>query len=438
MTAEIVLMNRSGISLAADSAITTGFMSVQKKFTSANKIFTLSKYNPIGIMFYNLATFMNAPWELLIKNYRSKLGEMSFPTVDDAALDFIEFLKKYPIPEELQNELVAGNVSRYFETTRNVVTELLRKEYGEQINNISLTKTEIDPILFKYLTDESNYFEVLPNTSFSSDITLGDFISTFNEVIAKCVSKYVAEFDSFNDSQKQIFYEISYKIFSKRFSDNYSGIVITGFGDEEIFPSLRSYIIAGKVMDKLIISDHLHDNIDITNGKSARIYSFAQDNMAQIFTCGIDKQYKNDLLNIHPNILRKHLSCLYTWLSDILPDDLKSKLTTKFNELETNYLHEFNKYISEYEGMTFLSPLLGIISIMPKDELAQLAESLVSVTSLRMKVSLNNETVGGPTDVAVISKGDGFIWIKRKHYFSPELNSGFFMNYNRQPKQKDI
>ncbi|HEY9669692.1 MAG TPA: hypothetical protein V6C91_22960 [Coleofasciculaceae cyanobacterium] len=34
-------------------------------------------------------------------------------------------------------------------------------------------------------------------------------------------------------------------------------------------------------------------------------------------------------------------------------------------------------------------------------------------------------------DVAVISKGDGFIWIKRKHYFKPELNHQFFNNYFR-------
>ena len=36
-----------------------------------------------------------------------------------------------------------------------------------------------------------------------------------------------------------------------------------------------------------------------------------------------------------------------------------------------------------------------------------------------------------PIDVAVISKGDGFIWIKRKHYFNPALNHQFFANYYR-------
>jgi hypothetical protein len=45
-------------------------------------------------------------------------------------------------------------------------------------------------------------------------------------------------------------------------------------------------------------------------------------------------------------------------------------------------------------------------------------------------MSPREESVGGPVDVAVISKGDGFIWIKRKHYFSPDLNSQFFNNYN--------
>jgi len=42
------------------------------------------------------------------------------------------------------------------------------------------------------------------------------------------------------------------------------------------------------------------------------------------------------------------------------------------------------------------------------------------------------ETVGGPIDVAVISKGDGFIWINRKHYFARELNPPFFANYYRK------
>jgi len=67
--------------------------------------------------------------------------------------------------------------------------------------------------------------------------------------------------------------------------------------------------------------------------------------------------------------------------------------------------------------------------MLPKDELAAMAESLVNLTSFKRKVTLETETVAGPIDVAVISKGDGFIWIKRKHYFKAELNPQFFANY---------
>ena len=58
-----------------------------------------------------------------------------------------------------------------------------------------------------------------------------------------------------------------------------------------------------------------------------------------------------------------------------------------------------------------------------------MAETLVNLTSFRQRVSPDAETVGGPVDVAIISRGDGFIWIKRKHYFQAELNHQFFNNY---------
>ncbi|MGC1119958.1 MAG: hypothetical protein WBA22_02590 [Candidatus Methanofastidiosia archaeon] len=70
--------------------------------------------------------------------------------------------------------------------------------------------------------------------------------------------------------------------------------------------------------------------------------------------------------------------------------------------------------------------------MIPKNELALMAESLVKLTSFKKRVTMEEETVAEPIDVALISKGDGLIWIKRKHYFKPELNPQFFANYNRR------
>ena len=62
----------------------------------------------------------------------------------------------------------------------------------------------------------------------------------------------------------------------------------------------------------------------------------------------------------------------------------------------------------------YILPLTNSVAVLPKEELAVLAETLVNLTSVKRRMTMSTETVGGPTDVAVITKGDGFIWIKRK------------------------
>ena len=81
-------MNRQAIALAADSAVTFAEGTGQKIFPSANKIFTLSKYQPVGVMIYGNADFMGIPWETIIKIYRSRLGQDTFKTVSGYAGEF--------------------------------------------------------------------------------------------------------------------------------------------------------------------------------------------------------------------------------------------------------------------------------------------------------------------------------------------------------------
>ena len=89
-------------------------------------------------------------------------------------------------------------------------------------------------------------------------------------------------------------------------------------------------------------------------------------------------------------------------------------------------LDEFEEKIESHIRRTQVEPVIDAMRALPKDELAAMAEALVNLTSFKRRVSMEEETVGGPIDVAVISKGDGFVWIKRKHYFRPELNPRYF------------
>ena len=82
MTAEIVIMNKEAVALAADSAVSlvTGpAENPQKIFTSANKIFRLSNNHTVAFMIFNNAAFLGIPWEPLITRFGDSLGPAPLP-----------------------------------------------------------------------------------------------------------------------------------------------------------------------------------------------------------------------------------------------------------------------------------------------------------------------------------------------------------------------
>jgi hypothetical protein len=58
VTAEIAILNAEAVALAADSAVTLSSRSrrAPKIYNTANKLFTLSKHHPVGVMIYGNAS----------------------------------------------------------------------------------------------------------------------------------------------------------------------------------------------------------------------------------------------------------------------------------------------------------------------------------------------------------------------------------------------
>lgn len=52
MTAELVVMNKSAVAMAADSAVTVSGAGTPNIYNSVNKLFALTKFSPVGIMVY--------------------------------------------------------------------------------------------------------------------------------------------------------------------------------------------------------------------------------------------------------------------------------------------------------------------------------------------------------------------------------------------------
>lgn len=72
-------------------------------------------------------------------------------------------------------------------------------------------------------------------------------------------------------------------------------------------------------------------------------------------------------------------------------------------------------------GAQELSP---VIAPMPFPDAVAFAKYLVEVTAGFTHFLLGPDTVGGPVEIAGVNRHEGFKWIARKHYYTPELNVG--------------
>lgn len=68
----------------------------------------------------------------------------------------------------------------------------------------------------------------------------------------------------------------------------------------------------------------------------------------------------------------------------------------------------------------FTTPLWA--DAMPIQDAIELADFLIDLTIRYSRFSPGTATVGGPVEIAAITKYERFKWIRRKHYFGAELN----------------
>ncbi|MGA2934838.1 MAG: hypothetical protein ABSD81_06760 [Methanomicrobiales archaeon] len=63
-----------------------------------------------------------------------------------------------------------------------------------------------------------------------------------------------------------------------------------------------------------------------------------------------------------------------------------------------------------------------VVASMPIQDAINLAEYFVDLTEKFFKYASGATTVGGPIELAAITKHEGFKWVRRKHYYLRELN----------------
>jgi hypothetical protein len=417
MTAEVAAMNKSAVALAADSKVTVA--AGQKTYDTVNKIFTLSKVHPVGIMIYGNADFMEYPWETVIRIYRAQKKSTAERLLEDWGDDFWQFVRKFgPITERGRTNNIEVTLYSVFQEIEDHAV------YHAHLANVSTTSAEYQKILLD-LT-ELEIKEAYVTSNWADKKYASQIVNKYWRVIGQFAAPYKRGSALYDKT-----IELAIAILLKQYyPTNCSGIVIAGFGQKDIFPSFLNYTCAGYIGSRIKLDRS--DPAKITMGNTSSMQAFAQGDIVYRFMEGVDRGYANVLRGLFKTALvESNISTFEKWA----PKGKRSSKSRK--QIETAATKQYEKLLADaqdYRRTRFIGPTLDMVALLPKDELAQLAESLVALTSLHRRVSREMETVGGAIDVAVISKSEGFIWIKRKHYFKPELNPHFALNYMRDIK----
>lgn len=424
MTAEIAIMNRHAVVLAADSAttVTSWKEGIQEKryFKGANKLFELSRHAPVGLMIYGSAGLQGVPWELAVKTFRDGLGDKKHDTLSGYATEFFDYVHR-------EDKLFTA------EQKKLSLTNLIGAAAGRLQ----------DRILYKFGAETVDELAAVPlarlaevMSTVAADIDSQNMPDLIQDAdIAAAIANNAAEFANavveilpiFKQSPERsqlahFFAETLIKLAIKEFCyyADRTGIVIAGYGNDDYFPVLEVYECYGFLGERLICSrkDDLSRVMD--SSAPAVIQPFATTSMIDTFRFGVAEDVFGAVFNSTLEVLPEFAKQVMEEVG--APGAVPEARLLELAEIARN--QHTDRWFKQTRDQHF-SPLSNVIHSLPLPDMAGLAKSLIELESLKERVTKPSESVSGPIDVAVISKHDGFVWIDRKHYFKAELNPRF-------------
>jgi hypothetical protein len=200
-----------------------------------------------------------------------------------------------------------------------------------------------------------------------------------------------------------------------------TGVVVAGYGEAEIFPAYRQIDIFGHLGSELYVRDSR--KFEITHSESAMIQPLAQTSMIDVFTDG----FGSSLWSIIRDSSKSTLDKVFSELASngvVVPPQVSNDISSRLHD-------DFVQDWMRRNWRKNLGPLINVIATLSVEEMAHLAETLLVLESLKERVTSSSETVGGPIDVAAITKSEGLIWVKRKHFFDLALNMRYAQRLQR-------
>lgn len=352
--------------------------------------------------------------------YRKELSNTKFDTLEEFSKDFLTYVRNitslYQCEQHTQRQ-IGFFVNSFYNEIFKSSSERLKNENKEQ------TDEKIVLTMVAVMNSIKESYVPLKVCSDCQNLTLDSFTILCDDYVTKKLEPCI-KINGCPVNFKEIFIETLFYILRST-SHVYApstGLVIFGYGEKDLMPAYYSYKVSD-LFEKRLKNEKV-DNYIVDGDNGACLTPFAQTDVANTVVRGIDDALRSQFYSTNEKSLSLLVNTIVTKLSEV---NAPTELINVLKSLDVQSMSmAFKKDMDDFIWDNYVSKLIDIVEFLGKEDLADMAESLVKMTGLNRHVTTDEESVGGPVDVAVVTKCDGFIWIKRKHYFSPELNPNYF------------
>lgn len=403
MTSQLIISNAQGIAIASDSAVTLG--GGRRTLDTAEKLFPLPQPHRIAVLHSGIVTLHGLPYSLLLNEWSSSLGDLPLPTVEDYRSAFLTWLGnnlQWLSEDRIVREW-GEHLSRRFDIIRSGILERVEEDrLGAGPEQAAL--------------DEAKAWATGLPTFAAFENVDDEWLATANSALAERVDKSFEYW--FDDIPRSAEIDAQIKAYAAEFprrrvtSDFTATLAFAGYGKIQLLPSTAICDITGALAGRLLYQlRDVHTSVS-DHDPIFSIQPLGQTSAIFLFLQGVESR----MIEIASSAASRHLADLQRQLEPHLSNRPGTEIAVKdiFEALEDDLSEVIEDQVWRDSEERFVSPLRYAISGLPPATLADVARSLVELQALRQTTTAEQSTVGGPIDVAIISRAGGFEWVRHK------------------------
>jgi hypothetical protein len=375
-------MNASAIAMAADTAVSIPYGTGTKTYTRARKLLPLHETQPVAVMVWDAPGHLLLPWEVIVgefrKTHQAVLNELDqyvgafFDFVDTesgkwaADTDEATLLETVLDPEiYVLHQLWRGRLDAEDRPDTNAAIAASAVAVGQEFAAVTREKqlegdrwtrqqasdlTSLDPAIREHFAAGAN------------DLWNNLDTAARAELVALARERMVHILGDERGS---------------------SGLAFAGYGSNELLAQARVWRVSGRLAGK-------------TRRVERRRFTISRDQPSIIVPIGQEGVINSFLKGIHPDVDKLVSDLVRTFTDQLGGEDLAVGVKARFDS-------EVAKRGQE---------VARAVEFLPAGDLAIVAGDLIRMTALRNRATITADTVGGPIDVILLSRAEGFRWVE--------------------------